>query len=291
MSVLGDFRAARRSACAAAAAATLALAPGANADFLGLETGDLIDTMGYTITPPGGSFVDSADTLDIDAFATDITTTSPEVLTEINGGDIEVNLDLSGETLTFLGTAGPSFVYSYVAQFTGRAGVDDIVLQSPTGGPNPEQDGRDLVIGEIISVATVSVAFDTLGLLGPPTLTIGGTFSVTGGDATFLQAFGNVGSLADIVGISSSSTPSLAVLLADGFLFSSRTTDLTGTGCGGQAPNTTCNGTVINQNGSFTFGGNGEIQPQNAAPFVPEPTTFSLVAFGLIAGAAAGRRR
>jgi hypothetical protein len=289
MAVLDDLRVGLGSAFAAAA--VLVLAPVAQADFLGLQTGDVIDTIGYTITPPGGAFVDAADTLDIAAFATDITTTSPEVLTELNGGDIEVHLDLSSEALTFLGTAGPSFVYSYVATFTGRAAVDDIVLRSPTGGPDPEQDGRDLVIGEILSVATVSVAFDTLGILGPPTLTIGGTFNVTSGDATFLSAFGMVGSLADIVGISSSSVPSVATLLADGFLFSSRTTNLTGTGCGGQSPNTPCNGVVVNQNGSFTFGGNGEIQPQNAAPFVPEPSTFSLISFGLLGWAAVGRRR
>jgi hypothetical protein len=289
MLVSRDFGTARSFGLLVAAAFFL-LAPAAQADFLGLQTGDVIDTIGYTIPAAGGSFVDAADTLDIDAFADDITTTFPEVLTEIGGGDIEVNLDLSGETLTFLGPAGPSFAYSYVATFTGRAGVDDITLRAPTGGPLPEQDGRDLITGEIIS-ASVTVTFDTLGFLGPPSLTIGGTFNVSGGDATFMSAFGGVGDLADIVGISSSTVPTVATLLADGFLFSNRSTDLTGTGCGGQTPGTTCAGTVIDQTGSFTFSGNGEVSPQTPAPFVPEPTTFTLLSFGLIGWLSASRKR
>jgi len=287
-----DCGAVRRLGCVAAAALLLLGPTAAQADFLGLQTGDLIDTMGYTIDPGGGSFVDSADTLDVDAFADDITTTTPDVLTEIGGGTIEVNLDLLSETLTFLGTAGPSFVYSYTASFGGRAGVDDITLSAPTGGPLPEQDGRTLIIGEFLSdTVDVVVTFDTLSFLGLPTLTFGGTFDVVGGDATFQSAFGSTGDLADIVGISSSSSPSLASLLSDGFLFSNRTTDLTGTGCGGQAPGTTCAGSVIDQTGSFTFSGNGEVSPQNASPFVPEPSTFTLIGFGLIGWMSFGRKR
>jgi hypothetical protein len=283
-----------RRTCAALLPLTLGavlLAPAAQADFLGLQTGDLIDTMGYTITPGNGVFDDSADTLDVSAQADDITTTGFEVLTEINGGAIEVNLDLAGETLIFQGSFSGTYVYNYTATFTGRAGVDDITLSAPTGGPLPEQDGRLLISGEILTAVSVSISFDTLGLLGTPTTTFGGTFAVTGGDATFQQAFGMMGDLADIIGITTTSSPGVATLLTDGFLFSQRDTDLGAGGCGSLGVGQECVGNVIGQGGSYTFGGNGEVVPQSPAPFVPEPTTFTMLGLGLVGWAALGRRR
>lgn len=279
-----------RRATLLASMAGLVLAPAAQADFLGLQTGDVIDTMGYTIPAGGGVFDDAADSLVITAQADDITTTNPSVLTEINGGAINVDLTLAGETLTFIGTAGPAFVYSYTATFAGGAGPD-ITLNAPTVGGLPEQDGRLLVEGELVSSVSVSFTFDTLGIFGPPSTTLGGTFSVTDGDATFLQAFGMMGSLADIIGITTTTSPGIGSLVSDGFLFSDRSSDLTGTGCGGQVIGTECVAAVSGQTASHTFGGNGEVVPQNPAPFVPEPTTFSLMGLGLVGLIAAGRRR
>lgn len=289
------MRVLRRSGFLVAAALFLLLsAPAAQADFLGLETGDVINTIGYTIPGLGGSFVDAADTLDVDGSLNDITTTSPEVLGQIGGGGLEVNLDLAGESLTFLGPSGPTLVYSYTATFNGRAGVDDIVLTSPTSGGLPEQDGRDLVIGEFNSdTVDVTLTFDTVGFF-PLTLTFGGTFDIVGGDPTFLQAFGGLGmsgDLADIIGSSSATSPSITSLLADGHLFSDRTVDLSAAGCGGTTPGSACTGPVSGQTASFTFSGTGEVIPQDAAPFVPEPTTATLMTFGLIGWLAASRRR
>ena len=275
---------------AALASTALLLAPAAQADFLGLQTGDLIDTLGFTIPSGGGVYDDANDSLDITAQADDITTTTPEVLTEINGGLIDVDLDLDTETLTFLGTAGPAFVYSYTATFLGSAGTD-ITLSAPTGGPLPEQDGRLLVAGEFVGALSVSFTFDTLGFFGAPTTTLGGTFNVTGGDSTFLQAFGGMGNLADIVGIATTTQPDIALLIADGFLFSDRNSDLTGTGCGGQLPGTECLASVSGQTADHTFGGTGEVVPQQPAPFVPEPSTFTLVGLGLVGVLVSNRRR
>ena len=87
----------------------------AKATFLGLDAGDVLDTVGYTIPGAGGVFNDVSDELDVSAQADDITTTTAVVLTEIGGGAIDVNLDLISETLLFLGdggTGGLTFIYS-----------------------------------------------------------------------------------------------------------------------------------------------------------------------------------
>ncbi len=287
---------ARIAAALGLVGALVLLGAPAQAVFLGLQPGDTIDSIGYTIDPGAGAFADAADTLDIDAQADNIDV-GTGVRTEISGGAIAVNLNLASESLLFLGdggTGGLTFIYEYTASFAGRAGVDDVALYAPTGGPAPEQDGRLLIRGEFVSdpTAEVSVFFDTAGLLGPPSLTITGTFDVqAGGDPIFESAFGSQGDLADIIGISSSSSPSLVALLADGYLFSVRDTDLGASGCGSQAAGTPCVGNVVNQTGGFTFSGNGEIVPQNPSAFVPEPSTAALLALGLAGLARGGRAR
>ena len=70
----------------------------ASASFLGLENGDVIDSVGFTINSGGAVFTDTAaptgDLLSITASADDITTTTPEVLTEINTGLIDITLSV-----------------------------------------------------------------------------------------------------------------------------------------------------------------------------------------------------
>lgn len=250
----------------------------AQADFLGLTTGDVMDSVNFNIPVGGAAFTDSANTLDIDAVATDIELLPFAVLFDIAGGAVDIRLDVGSESLTHVfGT-----FFSYTATLTGRAGVSDVSIFAPTGGPAPEQDGRLLVEGEISGPAPVlSVFFDsTFATL--PTFTIAGTFAASGGDAQFLQAWGGemaLGSLANILANAASSIPTLDVLLADGHLFSVRDVNLATCAGGGD-----CVGTVLDQTGSWTASGGGSISPQSSAGFapIPEPGTFVLMGAGLV---------
>ena len=286
----------KQSALAVAAAlATLGATTPAHAVFLGLEPGDVIDRIGFSIgagASTGATFTDTAaatgDILTINALANDITTEGPpaEVLTEIDGGIVDITLSVVGESLAYFG--GTFFQYS--ATFNG-AGLNPVNIYAPTGGPAAEQDGRLLVSGDFSTApnSTLQVFFDSSGAIAP-TFTFTGTFDVTGGDATFLQAFGSVGNLADVLAASSSSIPNLGVLLADGHLFSERDDGAGGSLLAACAAAITCSGAIVGTQ-SWTATGTGEIRPQNPSPFVPEPGTFALVCVGLAGLGATGRRR
>jgi hypothetical protein len=241
-----------RALFAALAVGALLAAP-ASATFLGLENGDVIETLGFNIAPGDGVFDEPSGSLTINAKAQDITTTvgspgGPEVLTEILGGDAIVDLVLDTESVVPLG--GTFFFYS--ATFDGATG-NDVELFAPTGGPAPEQDGRLLIAGELTGQVTIETIIDTADPAATEFI-FGGEFSVlASGDATFKQAFGTTGDLADILGTTTSTDPLIDVLLADLLLF----------------------------NSSFTFDGNGEVQPQNPSPFVPEPGAAVLVVAGV----------
>jgi len=265
----------------------------AQAAFLGLEPGDVIDSIGFSIgggSSTGATFTDTAaatgDVLVINAAADDITTTTPEVLTGINGGIIDITLSVAGESLSHF---GGSF-YFYTATFNG-VGLTPVQIYSPTGGPAPEQDGRLLVSGDFATAptSTLSVFFDASGSVAP-TFTFTGTFDVTGGDATFLQAFGSVGNLADVLAASTSSIPNLATLLADGHLFSQRDDGAGGSLLAACAAAITCSGSIVGTQ-SWSATGTGEIRPQTPSPFVPEPGTFALVSLGIAGLGFASRRR
>ncbi len=269
----------------------LAAPPAGAVSFLGLEPGDVIDTVGFTIASGQADFDDVNDTFDIDATLDDITTTvgspgGPEVLQQIGGGLLRVRLDLVGESLTHFGFG----FFDYVATFQGRAGTDDVQLYSPVSGNLPEQDGRLLVPGEFLSSNLQIQVFFTPFLNLAPTFSIVGTFNViAGGDATFKQAFGLTGSLADILGAAGQSVPPTVNLVSDGWLFSVRDTNLLA--CAALANGSACGGTVLNDSGSFTVtSGTGEIVPQNPAPFVPEPGTGLLLGGGLLGLLAVARR-
>jgi len=266
--------------------ALLLAAPTAQAAFLGLDPGDVIDTIGFTIGGGGASFDDSANTLDIIATADDVQTTTPETLTEISGGQVAIYLEVVSETLT------PVFgsLYSYQATLIGQASVSDhVTISAPTGGPAPEQDGRLLVSGDLASSPTVtlSVPINIAGG-GPGSFTATGTFDVTGGDPLFAAAFGGLGSLADVLAASTSSVPSLATLFSDGYLFSQRDVVL-GSGAGQCGGGGDCVGSITGTQ-DWSASGTGQIDPVSPAAFVPEPGTFFLLSSGLL-GIAIQRRR
>ena len=268
----------------------LASSTTAGASFLGLTTGDVIDTVGLTIDAGGAVFTDTAattgDSLAITATADDITTTTPSVLSEINSGAINILLSVDSESLTSLGFG----FFQYDAVFSGN-GVNPVELYAPTGGPAAEQDGRLLVAGDFLTTpnSSLTVVFDSAGFVAP-TFSFFGTFDVTGGDATFLQAFGSVGNLADILAVSTSSIPDLATLLADGYLFSERDDGAGGNLLTACAATVTCSGAFTGTQ-SWNASGTGEIVPQLPSTFVPEPGTFLMVSLGLVGLGVRGRQR
>lgn len=269
-----------RTLLSLSAALVFASSTTASATFLGLDTGDLIQSVGFSIPGGGVSFTDTAattgDVLTISAAADDVTTTTPVVLTEISGGVIDITLAVDSETLTSFGFG----FFQYDAVLSG-VGASPVNIYAPTGGPAAEQDGRLLASGDFSTspTSTLSVIFDVNG--GAPTFTVAGTFDVTGGDATFLQGFGMVGDLADILAVSSSSAPDLATLLADGHLFSERDDGAGGNLLTACAASITCSGAITGTQ-SWSGSGSGEIRPQSAAPFVPEPGTGILMSLGLL---------
>ncbi len=284
--------------------AAMLASPSFAATFLGLDTAtqDQIDRVGFEITAGNGTYTDSLDQLDFTANATNIDaapTAPPGPSTtrlEIGGapgggtpGSVIVHTDLASENLAFLFNAGPGDdFFQYDATLVGRAGVDDITLTSAIGGGAPEQDGRTLITGEIIGTVAISITFSSLsGPFGTPAVT--GSFSVNGGDdATFESIFGGTGDMADIFAALISSSPPTAALISDGFMFSTRDDGAGGSLLTACAAGITCTGAVTGQD-DFTFAGNGEITPNNAAPFVPEPGTGLLVSLGLV-GLAIRRR-
>lgn len=279
------------AATGAAGLAAFAASPAGAVSFLGLDPGDVIATIGFTIGNAQASFDDVNDTFDIDAEADDITTTAgspggPEVLQQIGGGLVRARFDLAAESLTYFGAG----FFDYQATFTGRAGTNDVEIYSPATGNLPEQDGRLLVPGEFLSDNFVVSIFFTPFANFLPTFSIFGTFNVVaGGDATFKQAFGQTGGLADILGAAGESLPPTLALVSDGWLFSVRDTNILA--CATQANGSACAGSILNDGGSFTVvSGTGEIVPQNPSPFVPEPGTGLLLGGGLLGLLAVARR-
>lgn len=293
--MFGGFSRRATMGCALIAGATLVASQAQAVTFLGLDSDDghQIDNIGFLIQGDcgGGSdgcgvFVDSTDELDIAAEAANIdaTPTTPpgpvEVLTEISGGIIDVNLDITSETVQHFGGG----FFEYQAIFSGRAGETDVSLFAPTGGPAPEQDGRLLISGEITTTAVFSIFFSPAG--GITSLSFNGDFTVTGGDATFQDVFGDDGDLATIVGSVITSNPTTNALLADGYVFSDRDDGSGGnelTACAAAFPGGGfCSGVVTGQTADFDFEGNGEIIPDFSPAFVPEPGTAMLVGIGLV---------
>ncbi len=268
--------------------------------YFGLEVGETIDTIGFSVASGGGAFADNfgvgSDVFDITATATEITTGGGAVHTEINGGAnattkgrVDLHLDLASETLFQFALN----TFAYTATFLGRAGVNDVEMYAPdvpaSLGGAPEQSGQLLVAGEVSGSVSIQVVFDS-GFGTTPSFTVNGTFSVLPvlGDQAFKDVFGDTGDLADIISTSATTVPAITTLLADGHLFSVRNLDITADCPAAPSP---CTGTYANDNGDFTFSGTGNVSPQNASAFVPEPSTFFLLTGGLLGLAAMGRRR
>jgi hypothetical protein len=272
-----------------------------SAGFLGMDSGDVIDSVGWTVASGGGVFTDNvgvgSDLYDVSGTATDITTTAGSpggatVLTEIGGGSVGLHLDLASESLIRV-TSNPFSLYSYSATLTGRAGVNDITLTAPTGAGEGE-NGQDLMIGEVMGSVTIGVGFFVnagTGALLPTgmSFTATGIFEVTGGDGTFLQVFGEYGDLADLILTSTSTLPSILTLMSDGHLMSNRSQDFLDCTVGGG----NCSAAISDENADFTFSATGAIEPQASQAFnpIPEPASGLLVTFGLVALGVARRQR
>jgi hypothetical protein len=110
-------------AVATAAALYLGMATPAQAAFLGLDIGDTIDTIGFTIGAGGAVYNDTTNELDITAFADDIQLDGGGSLTQIGGGVVTIQLEVVNETLTHIfGT-----FFEYTATFAAQSGVTNPV--------------------------------------------------------------------------------------------------------------------------------------------------------------------
>jgi hypothetical protein len=241
------------------------------ASFLGLQPGDLIDSITYDSPLAGVVYTSSDGHLNVTGYATAINTVLGDVYGEIFGGQFVVDMDFLSESLVPNGDG----TFTYTATLLGAAGLTDVELYAPdctlpgcsVGAPNdpesdgydPEQDGRLLITGDFTSPITLQSIIDPS--LSAQTFSLSGFFAVTGGDAQFIQAYGPVGSISFVGGGVDNFSP-----------------PLTGPGGNLDPPTDT---EVFDQD--FTAHVKGAVLPQESAPFepIPEPSTLALLSVGL----------
>lgn len=219
---------------------------------LGLLPGDLIDQLEWSNDNSGGAFsTGSPGTIDVDG---DIQSVTVNSVTTNTLGDVTFTIDFDLQSHGVFPLGGNQV--AAIVNLVGSSAITPDFTVSDTSG----------VILEGNLAGVLSLAAFGVNVLNPGNPSLDGSVGIviTGGDTSLVAALGGLGGTGtlDFAGGIFNFAPGLSTILGDLNLASS----------------------------NYTFSGSGIITPDNAAPFVPEPSTALLLGGGLIGLIGVSRR-